>query len=65
VAEGRPRKNIGPRLEDDIRVYREVWGGAAIGGAVPASMVFPSFDAVRARWKDAGRTGAPRLVALA
>jgi alkanesulfonate monooxygenase SsuD/methylene tetrahydromethanopterin reductase-like flavin-dependent oxidoreductase (luciferase family) len=103
VAEGRPRKNIGPRLEDDIRVYREVWGGAAIGGgayaavavntrdlpvllggaveasyervarladgyiggAVPASMVSPSFDAVRARWKDAGRTCAPRLVALA
>jgi alkanesulfonate monooxygenase SsuD/methylene tetrahydromethanopterin reductase-like flavin-dependent oxidoreductase (luciferase family) len=101
VAEGRPRKNMGRRLEDDIRVYREVWGGAAVGGypavaentrqvtvllggmvetayervarladgyvggAVPAPMVAPSFDAVRAGWKDAGRAGSPRLVAVA
>jgi alkanesulfonate monooxygenase SsuD/methylene tetrahydromethanopterin reductase-like flavin-dependent oxidoreductase (luciferase family) len=37
VAEGRPRKGIGRRLEDDIAVYREVWGGTAVGaGAYPA-----------------------------
>jgi alkanesulfonate monooxygenase SsuD/methylene tetrahydromethanopterin reductase-like flavin-dependent oxidoreductase (luciferase family) len=102
VAVGSPRKDLGPRLEDDIRVYREVWGGAAvdggaypviagtrdipvllggtaeatydrvarladgyIGGAVPAPMVSPSFDAVRAKWKDAGRAGSPRLAAIA
>lgn len=103
VAEGRPRKNLARRLEDDIWVYREVWARAAVGrgpyaavaestrdvplllggmveatyrrvarlaegyiaGAVPASMVSPSFDGVRARWKEAGRAGSPRLVALA
>jgi len=103
VAEGRPRKNMGPRLEDDIRIYREIWGGAAVGsgtypavpgntrevpvllgggveatyervarlvdgyiaGGIPAPMVAPSFDAVRAGWKDAGRAGSPRLVAVA
>lgn len=103
VVEGRPRKGMAKRLEDDIRVYREVWGGAAVGGgeypavaantrevpvllggmveasyervarladgyigaSVPAAMVGPSFDAVRASWKDAGRAGSPRLVALA
>lgn len=103
VAEGRPRQDMGRRLEDDIRVYREVWGGSAvgggaypavarntrdvpvllggsveatyervarladgyIGGAVSAPMVSPSFEAVRARWKDAGRAGSPRLVAAA
>lgn len=99
VSEGRPRQGIGLRLENDIRVYREVWGGASVGafpavprntrevplllgggvdasyeraarladgyiaGAIPASMVSPSFDAVRAKWKDAGRAGSPRLVA--
>jgi alkanesulfonate monooxygenase SsuD/methylene tetrahydromethanopterin reductase-like flavin-dependent oxidoreductase (luciferase family) len=103
VAEGRPHKNLGPRLEDDIRLYREIWGGGAVGGGThpavaqntrdvpvllgggveatyervarladgyiaggfPAPMISPSFDAVRARWKDAGRAGSPRLVAVA
>ena len=32
MAEGHPRKDLGPRLEKDIRVYREVWGGGAVGG---------------------------------
>jgi alkanesulfonate monooxygenase SsuD/methylene tetrahydromethanopterin reductase-like flavin-dependent oxidoreductase (luciferase family) len=36
-----------------------------IGGAVPAPMVAPSFDAVRAIWTEAGRAGSPRLVAVA
>jgi alkanesulfonate monooxygenase SsuD/methylene tetrahydromethanopterin reductase-like flavin-dependent oxidoreductase (luciferase family) len=28
VAEGRPRNGVGLRLQDDSRVYREVWAGA-------------------------------------
>jgi alkanesulfonate monooxygenase SsuD/methylene tetrahydromethanopterin reductase-like flavin-dependent oxidoreductase (luciferase family) len=40
------------------------WGEGYIGGSVPAPMAAPSFDAARAAWRDAGREGSPRLVAL-
>jgi alkanesulfonate monooxygenase SsuD/methylene tetrahydromethanopterin reductase-like flavin-dependent oxidoreductase (luciferase family) len=40
-------------------------GEGYIGGSVPATMVGPAFDAVRTAWKEAGRPGAPRLVAIA
>ncbi|MET7575553.1 LLM class flavin-dependent oxidoreductase [Streptomyces sp. NPDC005492] len=40
-------------------------GQGYIGGSVPATMVGPAFDAVRAAWKDAGRAGSPYLVAIA
>ncbi len=41
------------------------WGEGYIGGSVPAAMVAPSFDAAREAWQRAGRSGSPRLVALA
>ena len=41
------------------------WGVGYIGGSVPASMVAEPFDAARAAWTEAGREGAPRLVAIA
>ncbi|WP_433293620.1 LLM class flavin-dependent oxidoreductase [Pseudonocardia sp. CA-142604] len=44
------------------RMARE--GVGYVGGAVPAPMVAPYFDAARVAWKDAGREGDPRLVAL-
>jgi hypothetical protein len=37
VAEGRPRNGVGLRLEDDIRVCREVWAGARLD-ACPAEL---------------------------
>jgi alkanesulfonate monooxygenase SsuD/methylene tetrahydromethanopterin reductase-like flavin-dependent oxidoreductase (luciferase family) len=47
--------------------YRRMaaWGEGYVGGSVPAPMVEPAFQAARAAWSDAGRPGAPRLVALA
>jgi alkanesulfonate monooxygenase SsuD/methylene tetrahydromethanopterin reductase-like flavin-dependent oxidoreductase (luciferase family) len=41
------------------------WGTGYIGGSVPASMVAGAFDSARAAWTEAGREGAPRLVAIA
>lgn len=41
------------------------WGEGYIGGSVPAPMVAPAFDSAREAWSRAGRSGAPRLVALA
>src|SRR5437588_473036 len=41
------------------------WGQGYVGGSMPASMVAQAFDGARAAWKDAGREGAPRLVAVA
>ncbi|WNV83984.1 LLM class flavin-dependent oxidoreductase [Umezawaea sp. Da 62-37] len=41
------------------------WGEGYIGASMPASMVAQSFDGARAAWKDAGRAGEPRLVAIA
>lgn len=40
-------------------------GEGYIGGSVPASMVAPAFEAVRAAWSEAGRSGSPRLVGIA
>lgn len=41
------------------------WGEGYVGGSVPAPMAEPSFQAARTAWTEAGRTGAPRLIALA
>jgi alkanesulfonate monooxygenase SsuD/methylene tetrahydromethanopterin reductase-like flavin-dependent oxidoreductase (luciferase family) len=41
------------------------WGEGYVGGSMPASMIAGMFDAARAAWKDEGRNGAPRLVAVA
>jgi alkanesulfonate monooxygenase SsuD/methylene tetrahydromethanopterin reductase-like flavin-dependent oxidoreductase (luciferase family) len=41
------------------------WGLGYVGGSMPASMVAGAFDSARAAWKEAGRDGAPRLVAVA
>jgi alkanesulfonate monooxygenase SsuD/methylene tetrahydromethanopterin reductase-like flavin-dependent oxidoreductase (luciferase family) len=41
------------------------WGVGYIGGSMPASMIAEPFDAARAAWKEAGRDGSPRLVAIA
>jgi alkanesulfonate monooxygenase SsuD/methylene tetrahydromethanopterin reductase-like flavin-dependent oxidoreductase (luciferase family) len=41
------------------------WGQGYIGASMPASMVAGSFDAARTAWKNAGREGSPRLVAIA
>ncbi len=41
------------------------WGVGYIGGSVPAGMVAPAFESARAAWTEAGREGAPRLVAIA
>lgn len=41
------------------------WGVGYIGGSVPASMVAEPFESARAAWTEAGREGAPRLVAIA
>lgn len=41
------------------------WGEGYIGGSVPAPMAAPAFDAARQAWRQAGRLGEPRLVALA
>ena len=41
------------------------WGEGYIAGAVPAAMAKASFESARAAWQDAGRSGSPRLIALA
>jgi alkanesulfonate monooxygenase SsuD/methylene tetrahydromethanopterin reductase-like flavin-dependent oxidoreductase (luciferase family) len=40
------------------------WGQGYVGASLPASMVADAFDGVRAAWREAGREGAPRLVAI-
>lgn len=40
------------------------WGEGYIGGSLPAPMVAPAFDAARSAWREHGRDGEPRLVAL-
>jgi hypothetical protein len=40
-------------------------GDGVIGVSMPAATVAQSFDAARNAWKEAGRTQAPRLVAIA
>lgn len=41
------------------------WGQGYVGGSMPAEMVAQAFDGARAAWTNAGREGAPRLVAIA
>jgi alkanesulfonate monooxygenase SsuD/methylene tetrahydromethanopterin reductase-like flavin-dependent oxidoreductase (luciferase family) len=41
------------------------WGEGYIGGSFPAALVAPSFETARQAWRQAGRDGEPRLVALA
>ncbi|MFD6162351.1 LLM class flavin-dependent oxidoreductase [Nocardia sp. NPDC060256] len=41
------------------------WGEGYIGGALPPAMTAPTFEAARRAWQQAGRQGAPKLVALA
>jgi alkanesulfonate monooxygenase SsuD/methylene tetrahydromethanopterin reductase-like flavin-dependent oxidoreductase (luciferase family) len=40
------------------------WGIGYVGGSMPATMVAGAFDAARSAWKEAGRDGEPRLVAV-
>ncbi|MFD5573907.1 LLM class flavin-dependent oxidoreductase [Streptomyces cadmiisoli] len=40
-------------------------GDGYIGASMPAMMVEPMFTRVKSAWRDAGRPGSPRLVALA
>lgn len=40
-------------------------GDGCVGATVPAPMVAPVFESVRAAWREAGREGSPRLVAIA
>lgn len=41
------------------------WGQGYIGASVPPEWVAGSFDQARAAWREAGREGTPRLVAIA
>ena len=41
------------------------WGHGYIGGSVPPEAVTGYFEQARSAWKDAGRSGEPRLVAIA
>jgi alkanesulfonate monooxygenase SsuD/methylene tetrahydromethanopterin reductase-like flavin-dependent oxidoreductase (luciferase family) len=41
------------------------WGEGYVGGGLPIPLVEPMFDAARKAWKDVGRPGAPKLVAVA
>jgi alkanesulfonate monooxygenase SsuD/methylene tetrahydromethanopterin reductase-like flavin-dependent oxidoreductase (luciferase family) len=40
------------------------WGQGYIGASLPPEMVAASFDAARGAWREAGRDGSPRLVAI-
>jgi len=41
------------------------WGEGYIGPSMPAAMVANAFESARTAWKNAGRDGSPRLVAIA
>jgi alkanesulfonate monooxygenase SsuD/methylene tetrahydromethanopterin reductase-like flavin-dependent oxidoreductase (luciferase family) len=41
------------------------WGEGYVAGSVPPEMVAGAFDQARAAWREAGREGEPRLVAIA
>ena len=47
--------------------YRRMakWGEGYVAGALPATAVEPMFDAARRAWREAGRKGSPKLVAIA
>lgn len=40
------------------------WGDGYVGGSLPPEMVSEAFDQARAAWREAGRAGEPRLVAI-
>ncbi|WP_432947521.1 LLM class flavin-dependent oxidoreductase [Kribbella sp. CA-253562] len=40
------------------------WGDGYIGASFPPELIAPSYEAARAAWKQAGRAGSPRLVAM-
>ena len=40
------------------------WGEGYVGASVPAEMVAGAFDSARAAWKQAARSGSPRLAAI-
>jgi len=40
------------------------WGEGYVAGSVPPEMAAGSFEQARAAWRDAGREGEPRLVAI-
>ena len=40
------------------------WGEGYIGGSIPAAMAAPMFEGARNAWREAGREGSPRLIAL-
>jgi alkanesulfonate monooxygenase SsuD/methylene tetrahydromethanopterin reductase-like flavin-dependent oxidoreductase (luciferase family) len=40
------------------------WGQGYIGGSLPPEMVAGAFDSARDAWRQAGREGSPRLVAI-
>jgi len=42
-----------------------LWGKGYIGASLPPHMVAGAFDSARDAWRNAGRAGSPRLVALA
>ncbi|WP_037303874.1 LLM class flavin-dependent oxidoreductase [Amycolatopsis orientalis] len=41
------------------------WGEGYVGGSMPPEMVSGAFEQARAAWREAGREGEPRLVAIA
>lgn len=41
------------------------WGQGYIGASLPPEMVAGAFDTAREAWREAGREGSPRLVAIA
>jgi alkanesulfonate monooxygenase SsuD/methylene tetrahydromethanopterin reductase-like flavin-dependent oxidoreductase (luciferase family) len=41
------------------------WGQGYVGGSMPPAMIAEPFEAARVAWREAGREGAPRLVAVA
>ena len=41
------------------------WGEGYVGASVPANMVSEAFDGARTAWKNEGRDGGPRLIAIA
>jgi alkanesulfonate monooxygenase SsuD/methylene tetrahydromethanopterin reductase-like flavin-dependent oxidoreductase (luciferase family) len=54
---------IGGASDASVRRTVEYGGGWSAGG-VPPQMVAPFIERVRAAWRDAGREGSPRIVAL-
>lgn len=40
------------------------WGEGYVGGSMPPEMVSGAFEQARAAWREAGREGEPRLVAI-